>query len=151
MSAQDQPWSPGDPSGSVQYHEQMFDLSTAESGFVRWKIQSTGVNISQQLAGARNRGRAEWLDKHGRDEAAWPLAHPPAVLWMPDTAWAACLRCYWLDNSVRKVSEAAASARRHSAQHINPHDTIALRHLAKQLKVWRRDGPWDSPGPKIAR
>jgi hypothetical protein len=129
----------------------MYDLSTGASGFVRWKIQTTGVNISQQLAGARNRGRAEWVAKHGRDEASWPLAHPPAVLWIPDMAYAACLRCSWLDHSVHKVRDAAASARQHSALHIDPDDTVALRYLAKQLKVWRRDGPWDSPGPKIAR
>ena len=80
-----------------------------------------------------------------------PPAHPLTGLWSPDMASAACLRCPWLDHSVHKVKDAVASARQHSALHIDPDDTMALRYLAKQLKVWRRDGPWDSPDPKIAR
>jgi len=48
------------------------------------------------------------------EQAAWPLAHPPAVLWFPDSASAARLPCYWLDFSARKVATAAEAARRHA-------------------------------------
>lgn len=46
-----------DDAGWAEYHAQVFDLTTAPHGsFLRWKIQSSGVNIARQLGAARNRG-----------------------------------------------------------------------------------------------
>ncbi len=74
---------PEDDIGWADYHAQMFDLSKATHGsFVRWKIQSSGVNIARQLAEARNRGLTAWTEGHG-PVADWSLPHPPTVLWMP--------------------------------------------------------------------
>lgn len=145
----ERPWWPGDETGWERYHEQMFDLAAAPNGFVRWKIQSTGVNIARQLAGARNRGAAAWRTEHGDDPDRWPLAHPPAVVWMPYAASAACLRCLWIDHTVSRPDQAAAAARRHSLKYL-PEGSEAVRLLLDPLRVWARHAPGDGPAPAIA-
>jgi hypothetical protein len=110
----DPPWWPGDETGYERYHRQLFTLDATASGFTRWKVLSTGINIARQLAGARNAGRAAWTAEHGPERTGWPLQHPPAVLWIPEAAYAACLRCWWLGGSGSERSEAAGAARRHA-------------------------------------
>jgi hypothetical protein len=137
--------------GWETYHEQMFDLSEAPNAFIRWKILSSGVNLARQLAGARNRGRAAWVAEHGQDPDAWPLPHPPAVLWMPTVASAACLRCLWLGyRGVGDPDEAAAAARGHAAEYVTADSAAARLLLREPLPVWQRDDPYDEPGPQTA-
>ncbi len=97
----------GDEAGWTEYHRRLYDLDAAPNGFVRWKIQSTGVSVARQLASARNRRVAAYTEAHGEDPLGWPLLHPPAVLWIPHAATAACLSCWWLDNHCANVDAAA--------------------------------------------
>lgn len=139
-----------DDTGWQKYHRRMFDVSQAPNDFIRWKMNSSGVNIARGLMAARNRGGAAWVDEHGPDPTGWPLPHPPAVLWMPSSATAACLRCYWVDDrGIRTPDEAAVLARLHAAEYL-PAGSPALRLLAAPLPVWCRDGPNDGPGPTTA-
>lgn len=127
-----------DDTGWEDYHRQMFDLTPAPSAFIRWKRMSTGVNIARGLMGARNRAVKAWVAEHGVDTEAWPLAHPPAVLWMPHAATAACLRCTWVHGpQVLTVDDAAALAREHAEAHLHGTKHAALA-LAAPVRVWRR-------------
>lgn len=132
--------------GWQEFHQQMFDLSSAPSSWIRFKMLSTGVNIARQLLAARNRGRAAWVERWGSDPVAWPLAHPPVVLWLPYSATAACLRCLWIDDAPRSPEDAAASAREH-ARSLGDVRPEGEELLTQPLAVFRRDAPWDEPGP----
>lgn len=138
------PWWPGDESGYQDYHRQRYAISSTTSGFARWKILSSGINICRQLAGARNLGRATYIREHGPDQTAWPLPHPPAVLWTPAMAHAACLGCMWLGDSSGDAGEAAGSARRHAASFLPPSGP-GLRLLLEPLPVWHRTGADAAP------
>lgn len=137
-----------DDAGWEDYHGQMFNLTPAPNTFIAWKRQSTGVNVARGLMAARNRGCAAWIADHGDDPDAWPLLHPPAVLWMPFAATAACLRCTWVHGpSALSVDEAAVLARGHSEAHLPDSDQVTLL-LWRQLPVWRRDP--EAAGPRWA-
>lgn len=145
-----EPWNPGDDTGWRDYHRQMFDLASAPNGFVRWKINSTGVNVARALMGARNRGRAAWVAQYGLEPVRWPLPHPPAVVWMPYMAHAACLRCTWIGSGDSAADDAASAAREHASEYL-PSDSPALQLVDAPMPVWRRDGPYDEMGPTWAR
>lgn len=129
------PWWPGDESGYEHYHRRLFTLTAASSGFTRWKVLSTGMSIARQLAGARNAGRAAWTAQHGPEPAGWPLQHPPAVLWIPEMAYAACLRCWWVAGSAAERGEAADAARGHATSFLAV-DAPALPLLLEPVGVW---------------
>jgi hypothetical protein len=140
----DPPWWPGDESGYEEYHRQLFTLTAMSSGFTRWKVLSTGINIARQLAGARNSARAAWVAQYGAEPAGWPLQHPPVVLGIPEMAYAACRGCWWLSGSPSEGSpserEAAADAARgHAAQSLAV-GRPALALLLEPLAVWTHPG-----------
>ena len=149
MNEQADPPRVEDLAGYDEYHRQMFDLSHPYDGFSRWKIQTTGISIAQNLASARNRGLADYRKRHG-DPDQWVLPHPPAVLWTPATASAACFGCFWLDRRAHLVADAAAAARLHAGEHVREDDEIAQALIRRPIKVWRRDAPQDEPGPEVA-
>jgi hypothetical protein len=134
------PWWPGDESGYEQYHRQLFTLTAASSGFTRWKVLSTGMSIARQLAGARNAGQAAWVAQHGSEPAGWPLQHPPAVLWIPEVAYAACLGCWWLGGSTSQRGGAADAAGQHAALFLDVGDpTLVL--LLEPVVMWTHPAP----------
>lgn len=131
---------------AADYHAQMFPpSSTAPPGsWLRFKMNSTGLNVARSLAAARGRGLAAWVAEHG-PVADWPLPHPPTVLWMPHCASAACFGCYWLGRTHGcSVDEAATLARGHALAWPGEHPWPPH---GDPLQVWRRDGPSDVPGP----
>jgi len=135
-----------DDTGWADYHRQLWDLKKVQpNSLASWKINSTGVNIARQLASARNRGLAAWVQAHGTVEH-WPLPHPPAVLWLSHSPYAACLGCTWIA-SVLDLDRAAALAREHASEGLR--DDLHDLALAP-VRVWRRDGPHDDPGPEWA-
>ena len=75
-----------------------------------------------------------------------PLPHPPAVLRLSHSPYAACLGCTWIAG-VLDLDRAAALAREHAAENLGNRPTTLLR---SPLRVWRRDGPYDEPGPSWA-
>lgn len=143
------PWWPGDERGYSEYHRRRYTLTSRTTPFDRWKIRTTGVNVCRQLAGARNLGRAAWEREHGADPDDWPLAHPPAVLWIPYIAHAACLRCWWLGDSSADAGQAASSARRHAAAFLES-GGAGLDLLLKPLPVWHRALDADVDAPRWA-
>jgi hypothetical protein len=134
------PWWPGDESGYEEYHRRLFTLTARSTGFTRWKVLSTGINIARQLAGARNAGRAAWTARHGKEPAGWLLQHPPAVLWIPEVAYAACLRCWWLGGSNSERADAADAAKRHTALFLAVGDP-ALVVLLEPVAMWTHPAP----------
>ena len=135
-----------DDTGWADYHGQMWDLKNVQpNSLASWKINSTCVNIARQLASARNRGLAAWVQEHGLAEH-WPLPHPPAVLWLSHSPYAACLGCTWIVSSLA-LDRAAGLAREHASEGLGD-DLRAL--LLAPIRVWHRDGPYDEPGPARA-
>ena len=139
---------PPDWSGWEVYHEQMFDVSKARSGWIAWKINSTGVNIARQLVATRNAARLGYLAEHGPLEAAWPLPHPPAVLWMPHFAHAACLGCLWLMDGERGDAASAGAAARAHARERAPGRAELEQLLERPLPVLPRSF---DPQPPISQ
>ncbi len=140
---------PVDETGWEAYHRQMFDLSKVTNAFHRWKVNSTGVNMARTRRGIRNRARAAWIAEHGTLTAGWPLAHPPVVLWVPDVADPACLGCDWLGPGSFDPNLTGNHARHHATAHL-PEGAARPVLLDAPLRVWRRDDPWDDPGPDWA-
>lgn len=128
------------------YHRVMFPdfESRVTSGFIRWKILSTGVDIAAGLWEARERERQAWEDEHGSDPDRWPISHPPVVLWQPHAAHAACLRCLWFDDSSGNIRVAGRLAREHAIG--EGADTTAMRRW--KVPVASRSGPSYSPAPR---
>lgn len=116
-----------DDTGWEVYHHAMFTLDhvtdpfarrrVENDGFRRWKVASVGVNVARQYAVARNRRRPRVAGRARATPAAWPLPHPPAVLYSGSPA-AGCLRCLRFDHrcSGRPVVEEAA--REHAREHL---------------------------------
>ena len=142
-------WPPGSESGWEDYHQQMYDLDSAQDGFSRWKIKSAGVNVARQVASARNRCLAAWVREHGADPLLWPLPHAPAVLWLPSSARAACLACHWVEPHPTAVDLAAASARRHAVEYL-PAGRVDLGLLLAPLPVVQSYGGRDRAAPRTA-
>ena len=135
-----------DDTGWADYHGQLWNVKNVQrNSLASWKINSTGVNIARQLASARNRGLAAWVQAHGSVEH-WPLPHPPVVLWLSHSPYAACLGCTWIAGTL-DMGRAAALAREHASEGLSD-DLHAL--VLAPIRVWRRDGPHDEPGPEWA-
>ncbi len=130
-----EPWAP--------YFRQLWsDYLTPPSAFISWKYRTTGKNIAVQMWEVRQRLRAEWKLRYGSNPGSWPLAHPPAVLWMPYAAHAACLSCSWLDDRSGSILETAGRrAKKHSiAEGCDPDFVTQI-----QVPVGERGGPIDEP------
>jgi len=133
--------------GWAGFRARLFPPSAAapEGSWLRFKMNSAGLNIARQLAAARNRGLAAWKGEHGA-VADWPLPHPPTVLWMPYMAYGACLGCTWVPCAhADDVDVAAGLARRHARREWGVRQDADLP--SGPLAVWRRDGPFDEAGP----
>jgi hypothetical protein len=128
------------------YHKQMFPsfYSDDTSPFLRWKAGSTGANIAQGLWEARERQRQLWQARFGDDPEAWPIAHPPVVLWMPYAADAACLACTWITPGAFGDPRLAGNeARAHALAH--GADASLIQRL--RVPVSSRRGPTYPPCP----
>ena len=135
-----------DDTGWADYHGQLWDLKNVQpNSLASWKINSTCVNIARQLASARNRGLAAWVEEHGLAEH-WLLPHPPVVLWLSHSPFAACLGCTWIA-SVLDMDRAATHACVHASEGAERRPS---RPRAGPIRVWRCDGPFDGPGPELA-
>ena len=132
--------------GWVDHHGQLWELKNVQpNSLASWKINSTCVNIARQLASARNRGLAAWVQEHVPAEHCL-LPHPPTVLWMPSSTWAACLGCIGIA-STHGLDSAATLAREHAAEGLGGRLPTILR---APIRVWRRDGPHDGPDTQWA-
>lgn len=125
------------------YFAALWDVDSVEDPFVRWMMGSTGMKIARALAVTRSRALAAWVSEHGEDPDGWSLPHPPAVLWSPSVANAACLGCTWLARGDRTTHGCAREARRHAAAAVSAPSAEQKRLLAEPLTVWRADGPPD--------
>ena len=135
-----------DDTGWADYHGQLWDLKNVQpNSLASWKINSTCVNIARQLASALNRGLAARVREHGPAEH-WLLPHLPAVLWLSHSPYAACLGCTWIASALG-LDRAAALAREHALEGLGE-DLQPL--MQAPIKVWRREGPFDEPGPAWA-
>lgn len=114
------------PEPWADYFRQLFPgHAHPESEFDAWKYASTGVNVTRALWDARERIRAQWESEQGSDPSAWPVVHPPLVVWMPMAANPACLQCTWIGSSTGSSVELAGShARDHSIEHGSDADTV---------------------------
>jgi hypothetical protein len=82
----------------ADYYRSLFPGYThPRSGFDAWKYKTTAVAITEGLWEVRERAVRRWKRIHGLDPGAWPVAHPPAVLWIPWIAHGACVTCTWID------------------------------------------------------
>ena len=138
-----------DYTGSNEYWEQMFPPDPTLNGFIRWKRSSTGVHMAERRAAIRNRGRADWVEQHGADPDAWPLAHPPLLIWVPSVYIGVCARCYWLNYMGSTGDASAEDAIKHSAEH--GADREALERWGRPLKVWRDPRLKDVPPDQWVR
>ena len=85
------------------------------SNFDAWKYATTAVDIARALWGSRERALLHWEADLGPDPGAWPLAHPPVVLWSPYIAHGACLACTWISAGAGSdLRRAGRRARKHS-------------------------------------
>lgn len=135
--------SEGDQALADVYHRTLWDVESVEDPFVRWMMRSTGMKIARGLAQARGRALAAWTAEHGEESEAWPLPHPPAVLWTPSVANAACLGCTWLARCDHTARGCAREARRHATGSIKGLNEYQEGLLTEPLTVWRTDGPPD--------
>ncbi len=136
-----------DDPGWADFHARLFPPSATapEGSWLRFTMNSAGLNIARQLAAARNRGLGAWEAEHGA-VADWPLPLPPTVLWMPYMAYGACLGCTWVQCAhANDVDVAAELARRHARREGGVRQDADLP--SGPLAVWRRDGPFDEAGP----
>ena len=135
-------WIPTTESWAPYFRQLWPSYLTPRSGFIAWKHCTTGVHIAETLWGVRQSLRREWILSHGSNPENWPIAHPPAVLWMPCVAHSACLRCSWLDiggdSSLEGVSQ-------HAKEHavMEGCDTRVAARI--RVPVGERGGPNDEP------
>ena len=130
-----EPWAP--------YFRQLWpSYLTPRSGFIAWKHCTTGVHIAETLWDLRQGLRGEWILSHGSNPETWPIAHPPAVLWMPYIAHAACLRCSWLgEGGDSSLEVASRNAKEHAI--LGGCDTRVAARI--RVPVGERGGPSDEP------
>lgn len=108
--AGDEPW--------ADYYRAMYPRhAEPASALLSWKYRTSAVGIAKNAWTACERAREDWCARYGADVSAWPLDHPPVVLWLPLIYYGACLRCTWID--VRKtrrdeVKVAGREARKHA-------------------------------------
>jgi len=101
----------------ADYYRQMFPgHEHPGSAFAAWKYATTAVDVAVTCWEAREKGRVDWVAEHGSDSAAWPVLHPPFVLYLPQLYWAACLGCTWVLRGGRDPSTAQALAAGHTAE-----------------------------------
>lgn len=130
-------WTPtGEP--WADYYLQLFPGHTnPRTAFDSWKYASTAVNVTVQLWETRERGRQRHVAEFGADPDAWPTAHPPIVLWLPEAYFPACLGCAWISRS--SVTDLAGTAARgHAAA---PGTDIS--RVNQPVPVLPRNGPHD--------
>jgi hypothetical protein len=112
------------------------------SNFDAWKYATTAVDIARALWGSRERALLYWEAGLGPDPCAWPLAHPPVVLWSPYIARGACLACTWIDlEATSDLRRAGRRARKHSISAGD--DPTVVRSL--RVPISERGGPIDKP------
>lgn len=125
----------GDETGHEQYHRQMYGvLDHVDDQWTRYKIMTTGLNMARKHVAARNRGRADWTARHGPDPDAWPMPHPPGVVWIPDSFAAVCFRCLWIDDDAADLDDAERLAREHALSFLTRPFPALLR---EPLMVWQ--------------
>ena len=127
----------------ADYYRQLYPgHANPQSGFQVWKYATTAVDITRGFWVARERARATWEAEHRDDASAWPISHPPVVLWLPAIAKAACLACTWIDpNGDADPSVVGEIARRHSIGH--GADLESVRRL--RVPISARQGVSDEP------
>lgn len=132
-----EPWAP--------YYRYLWpDYASPRSGYIAWGYGTTGVSMAQAMWNARERTREQWEIDFGHDPAEWDVGHPPVVLWIPNVAHAACLRCLWIDRGSDSTPWSAGNrARGHSVDRGSNPDVV--RHL--RVPVSERKGPIDDPLP----
>jgi hypothetical protein len=91
------------PAGWETYHNRRYPpehLATV-TAFQRWKMQTTGATIMQNMRASRNDVRARYLRAFGSDPRRWPFRHPVIGLSFngPTSFEGVCLRCDWLQAS----------------------------------------------------
>ncbi len=127
----------GNETGHEEYHWQMYgDRGESGDAWTRYKILTTGLNVARKHVAARNRGRADWIVRHGSDPDAWPMPHPPGVVWIPERFAAVCLRCLWLDYHAPFHADAEHSAREHARSFLPAGSPSGLL-LPEPLPVWQ--------------
>jgi hypothetical protein len=102
-------------------------LKQHSESYVQWMGQTFTHNLSMTLWGVRERARNVWITALGSAFDAWPVAHPPVVLFVPSMGTAACLGCTWVDRksfSEAKLLIATARARRHSVECGSPEENL---------------------------
>jgi hypothetical protein len=62
-------------------------------------LTADGMKTAVRLWERRAEALAAYVEEHGADPTAWPVAHPPMVLKVTEVAHAACLGCTWLGDS----------------------------------------------------
>jgi hypothetical protein len=110
--------------------------------FVSWKYSTTGVDVSRALWMARERVRSEWISSHGQDSMNWLVSHPPLVLWLPNVAYSACLRCSWIGSG---TDSSPISAGTHARQHSVDHGCEPQMIQQLRVPISERNGPIDQP------
>lgn len=115
-----------------RYFEQLFSAeSRAQGGWIGWKVNSTGYNISRKLWELRDRAKGKRPAIGG---------HLPVILWMPYVGHAACLGCTWIDPGAEDLDLAAARARSHGATTGMPPDNasaLTVEVVTSKARDWR--------------
>lgn len=123
------------------WHQQMHPELPGDSGWLRWKKNGSGFNMTRQLWAARARALSD-LASGSWPGGSWPTKHIPVVVWMPWAARAACLGCIWLGSALADVDDAATAAILHSLEFAG--DQPPLYRL-RRVPVYARNGPDDPP------
>ena len=123
-----------DQTAADEYWNRLFPLGRDRGAYFEWFRTNGARSWCQRMATIRNRARSDWIDQHGSDSAAWPLPHPPVVVWMPHSYTALCAECYWMNHRVNNGEEAGEAAIAHSLSRC--HDEGALMRWGRPLKVW---------------
>ena len=126
-----------------EYWQQIFTRDLSRGKYVTWMQNNAARSWTQRLARIRNGARADWVEQHRPDPEAWPLPHPPVVIWMPYSYVALCAGCYWLNHRVDNGAQAAGAALLHSLEHCD--DPSALHRWGRPLKVWHDPRIADRP------
>lgn len=101
----------------ADYYRQMFPHHEhPDSAFAVWKYATTAVDVARTCWEAREKGRADWTTEYGNNVSAWPIAHPPFVLHIPQIYWAGCLGCTWVARSGPNAAAAKALAADHASR-----------------------------------
>ena len=147
----DEPW--------AEWYRQLWPGHTApRSPWVRYCYASSAVSITRSLWEERRAELATWTGRHGSDPARWPVAHPPAVLFMAGRCWAACLGCTFVAGGVgddEGQADAIATAVAHAEAHGADRETLEAQGVpvhpgvARRRQQLRRLGTDEPDGPLV--